>query len=133
MNEAVVAQLGAGWEATARERGGRRGSGPGEEPQGVVATEESRSEVHDVAFDETLGVEPRGDSGPSLHEDLHAVALPEPVEDRSQFAAALDAGVDLGAGPGLAQPDQPGHPAGGRRLSDGARRNGRPARSGAPP
>src|SRR3546814_12026716 len=67
-----------------------------EEPKGVVATEESRSEVHDVAVDEALGVEPRGDSGSSLHEDLHAVALAELVEDRSQVAAALDAGVDLG-------------------------------------
>src|SRR3546814_1997692 len=92
-----------------------------EEPKGVVATEESRSEVHDVAVDEALGVEPRGDSGSSLHEDLHAVALAELVEDRSQVAAALDAGVDLGAGRGLAQHDPQGITAGGRRIADGER------------
>src|SRR3546814_11449754 len=90
-----------------------------EEPKGVVATEESRSEVHDVAVDEALGVEPRGDSGSSLHEDLHAVAPAEPAEDRSQVAAALDAGADLGAGRGLAKHDTQGTTPEGRRHATG--------------
>src|SRR3546814_13633737 len=60
----VVAPLGDGCEATARERGARRGSGPGQDPDGVVATEDSRSQVPDVAADATLAVQPRGPHGP---------------------------------------------------------------------
>src|SRR3546814_13633847 len=63
----VVAQLGDGCEATARERGARRGSGPGDEPEGAVATAASRHEVPDVAVDGTPGVRPPRDAGPPLH------------------------------------------------------------------
>src|SRR3546814_13475679 len=52
---------------------------------------------------------------------LFRSALAELVEDRSQVAAALDAGVDLGAGRGLAQHDPQGITAGGRRIADGER------------
>ena len=60
--------------------------GAGEQAAGVVAAEERRREVEDVAVDQAGGVEVVGHRGAALDQHLEDAPLPELVEDLAEVA-----------------------------------------------
>ena len=94
----IVAQPAHGRERATRQHVDRWGGGTAEQPERVVAAEQCRGEVDDVAVDEPGGVEGVGDGGPAFDQQLQHSALSEIVEHGAKIAGQLEAGVDPGAG-----------------------------------
>ena len=63
----------------------------------VVAAEQRRGEVEDVAVDEAGPVEVAGDGGAALDQGLDDTPAPELVEHVAEVARQLEGGLDLGA------------------------------------
>src|SRR5690349_4228158 len=86
----IVAQVAQADNSASPGVGDGRRPGPGEQAPGVVAAEEGRGQVDDVAIDETGGVEGVGDGRAALDHELEHAPLPQVVEDRSELTVELE-------------------------------------------
>src|SRR5829696_3041439 len=93
----VVAQVPDGGDAAAPDVGNGGGSGTGEQPAGVVATEQHGREVQHVAVDQPGPVEIPGHRCAALDQYLQHLAAPQLVEHVTEVAVEFQGGVDLGA------------------------------------
>ena len=90
----VVAELLDRLDAPAPDVGDRRRAGAGEQRPGVVAAEQRRRQVEDVAVDEPGAVEGARDGGAALHQHLHDAAATQLVEHVVEVAVELETRVD---------------------------------------
>ena len=97
----------AGAAPSTTRNGSPLGAGAGEEGPAVVAAEEHRGEVEHVPVDQTLLVEGVGHGGAALDEHLEGALGPELVEQVREGVVPLEAGMDAGAGRGIAEHNSP--------------------------